>query len=103
LFYKDDYIKARLPMMPVIKGDKSTLNQIIIYSWLLVGISLALLVSAQVGLIYMIIALASGGLFLLKTYKAKRRMDEKNYRGLFGYSILYLFVLFAAIIIDGLI
>lgn len=103
LVYKDDYRVANLPMMPVVKGDNSTFKQIIIYSWLLVGSSLFMLINQNLGLFYLFAAVLLGALFLLKTFKANRVRTEKEIKGLFGYSILYLFLLFAVIIADGVI
>jgi protoheme IX farnesyltransferase len=103
LFYKDDYKKAKLPMMPVVSGDKSTLNQIFIYSWILVASSFAIFVSYKISVVYGIIALILGAIFMIKSYQAKKEMTESRYRGLFGYSILYLMILFTVIIIDGII
>jgi heme O synthase-like polyprenyltransferase len=50
--------------------------------------------------IYLAVALIAGFMFLKKSYKAKREPTEKQFRGLFGYSILYLFALFFTIIIE---
>ena len=103
LFYKDDYKKAKLPMMPIVNGDKNTLNQILIYSWILVASSLAIFVSYKISIIYGITALILGIIFLTKSYQAKREMTETRYRSLFGFSIIYLLVLFFVIIVDGMI
>jgi len=103
LFYKDDYKASQLPMMPVVKGDASTLIQINIYTWILVVASLLLLVSGKIGWIYLTAAVIFGIFFIIKSYLAKKAMTEIIYRRLFGYSISYLFLLFGAIIIDGLI
>ncbi len=101
LFYQDDYVKAQLPMMPVIRGTRSTLKQIVAYTWMLVGISLALFISPQMGIIYGLVSSLAGLLFLKKSYDALRYRTERYFRGLFGYSIVYLFVLFIAVIVDG--
>ncbi len=103
LVYKDDYRVANLPMMPVVKGDDSTFQQIILYSWLLVGVSFLLVVNASISWIYLLIAGTLGWQFIRKSYAAGRSREVKAIRGLFGYSIIYLFGLFAAIAIDGLI
>jgi protoheme IX farnesyltransferase len=103
LFYKDDYKAAGLPMMPVIKGNDSTLNQILVYTWVLVVISFAVLISDQISIVYGLIAAVLGILFLRKSYQARRLKTESQYKGLFGYSIVYLFVLFIVIMVDGLI
>ena len=100
LFCKDDYNKAKLPMMPVVRGDKTTLKQILIYSFLLFAVSLSLLAFGA-GWFYLTIALLLGVILIKKSFMAMRTGSEKLFKGLFGYSILYLFGLFTAIVIDG--
>ncbi len=103
LVYKDDYRLAKLPMMPVVKGDDSTYKQILIYTWLLVVASLALVINEQLGWVYILLAAALGMLYLQKTYQVMKNRTEPQLKGLFGYSIIYLFGLFAVIIADSLI
>jgi len=103
LVYKEDYRVANLPMMPVVKGDNSTFRQIIIYSWLLVSSSFLMLINSGMGFIYIFAALILGAIFISKTFKANKSRAEKEIKGLFGYSIIYLFFLFAVIVIDGII
>ena len=88
-------------MLPVIKGDDTTLQLIVAYSFLLVISSLLLFVF-QAGWFYLIVALIIGVRFILKSLKAHKYRTEKNYRALFGYSIAYLFVLFITIVLDDL-
>jgi protoheme IX farnesyltransferase len=101
LFYKDDYIKSKLPMMPVIKGDEITLRQILVYSVVLVLTSLTLMLTGS-GWIYLIAALYLGYQFIKRSVIAGRSRKEKDYRRLFGYSIVYLFALFFALVLDSL-
>ena len=103
LVYKDDYRIANLPMMPVVKGDNSTFRQIIIYSWLLVGSSLLILLNEKIGILYLISAILLAIFFMTKIYRANRIRTEKEIKGLFGYSIIYLFSLFVVIVADGLV
>ena len=103
LVYKDDYRVAQLPMMPVVKGDDSTFRQIIIYSWLLVISSFFMVLNTQIGPLYIISAMLLGYLFIKKSRKASIIRSEREIRGLFGYSIIYLFALFIVIVIDGII
>jgi len=103
LVYKDDYKVAQLPMMPIVKGDDSTFKQIIVYSWLLVISSFFMIINADIGFIYLIAALILGYVFLRKSSKASKIRSEREIRGLFGYSIIYLFALFAVIVIDGIV
>lgn len=100
LFCKDDYYKAELPMMPVVKGDHSTLKQILAYSVVLFLISMSLLAFGA-GWFYFVAAMLLGYLLIKKAYKAFKDPSEKIVKGLFGYSIIYLFALFVAVIVDS--
>ncbi|HNO09584.1 MAG TPA: UbiA family prenyltransferase, partial [bacterium] len=102
LFCKNDYIKAKLPMMPVVKGDDSTLRQMFYYSLVLVVTTLALIFFKS-GWIYAVTAIILGFFFVKKAYDAMKYKTEKIIRGLFGYSIVYLFALFLAMIVDSLV
>ena len=99
LFYKGDYEKSGLPMMPVVKGEKDTLRYIMVYSVALVIISLVLFFFNG-GWLYLPAALIMGYFFLKKSMNAVRNHTDKDYKSLFGFSIVYLFTLFSAIIID---
>ena len=99
-FRTDDYKKSGLPMLPVVKGVDFTMKQILLYTVILVvaTISLYWVYSSW---IYLTVAIVAGYLFLKKSYKAKQDQSVKQLRGLFGYSILYLFALFFTIIIES--
>ena len=99
LFCKDDYVKAKLPMMPVVRGVDSTLKQILYYTIVLVVVSW-LLVVFHSGIIYVGTSILCGGVFLYKAYLAMRDKHERSFRSLFAFSIIYLFALFASIIVD---
>ncbi len=100
LYCKDDYEKVDLPMMPVVKGDKKTINQIFFYTLVVVAVSLSLILF-RAGWFYFAVALVLGGLFIRKAAQLRQVPTEKSYRGMFGYSILYLFALFTAMMVDG--
>lgn len=98
---KDDYVKAKLPMLPVVKGEGETIRQILWYTVALIVTSLGLvLVGAQ--WLYVVVAIGLGALLLMKGIDAWRLRTTVSYRKLFGYSIIYLFGLFTAIIVDNL-
>ena len=99
LYCKDDYIKARLPMLPVVKGDSATMRQILVYSVVLVLVSLTVY-AAGARWFYIVSAVLLGSWLIRKGIAAARLRTEKSFRGLFGYSIIYLFALFSAMIID---
>jgi protoheme IX farnesyltransferase len=99
---KDDYIRADLPMLPVIKGETEALRQIFAYSLLLVAVTLALPFYGA-GLVYVVSAGVLGVMFVRKTVELRRQHADTALRGYFGFSILYLFGLFLALIIDTLV
>jgi protoheme IX farnesyltransferase len=99
LFYQDDYRASKLPMMPVIRGEDVTLKQIMVYSVILILVSLTLFF-VESGVFYLAVAVVSGAVFLHKAWRLQQNRSRQLMRGLFGYSIVYLFVLFAAIVAD---
>lgn len=102
LYCKEDYIKARLPMLPVIKGDDATFRQIMIYTYALILVSLALF-AVGAGWLYLLVAVGLGGYLVKKALVARRLKTVPAMRGLFGFSIVYLFGLFLALIADILV
>jgi len=99
LFIKDDYEKVGYPMLPVVKGDKATLDQILLYTILLVLVSLTPLLAGSRWL-YFASAIVLGAIFLKKAGTARRSRNPQDVRALFGYSIIYLFGIFAALAVD---
>ena len=100
--YKDDYRATKLPMLPVIRGDRVTLIQIVGYSIVLVGVTLALAWFGA-GWIYLVTAVMMGAVLLRRAVRSLHSGDIKEIRGLFRFSILYLFGLFGAIMLDALV
>jgi heme o synthase len=102
LFIKDDYEKVGYPMLPVVKGDKATLDQILVYTILLVLVSLTPIFAGSRWL-YLAAAIVLGAVFLKKAGTARRSQDRQDVRALFGYSIIYLFGICVALAVDRLI
>jgi len=107
LFVQSDYAKVGIPMMPVVRGHKSTRRQILAYSILLAPIAAAPWLIGGTGAIYGAAAIALSLAFLaLALPVAFRDPGEgdrmKPEKRLFGFSVLYLFVLFAALVADRL-
>ena len=107
LFVQTDYAKVGIPMLPVVAGETATRRQILLYSVILLPVSLAPWWIGGTGAIYGVAALALSGLFLALTLPvAFRRSVEgdkmRPEKRLFGYSVLYLFALFAALVADRL-
>jgi protoheme IX farnesyltransferase len=104
LRYRGDYAAAGVPMLPVVRGEAETARQIVLYSLVLVGVSLLLWPAAGMGLIYVTAAVGLGALFVM--YALRLRRDAANGRaaiGLFRYSISYLTLLFVAVALDALV
>src|SRR3954452_8409764 len=98
----DDYARAGVPMLPVVAGKAATTRQILIYSGLLVLASELPWVLGFAGTVYGAIAAICGALFLLLAGLLNRSpgADRRAAQRLFVFSIFYLFVLFAALLID---
>jgi len=101
LKFKDDYDKAELPMMPNKRGDSFTLNSILYYTLILVGVSLLPLL-INFSWVYLLTALILGSIFIQKSVMARKVRTNENYWGLFRYSILYLFIILLVLAFDGL-
>ena len=105
LFVQSDYAKAGIPMMPVVAGERSTRRQILAYAVILLLVSLAPWWFGGTGAIYGVAALTLSAFFVaLCVPVALRRAGEgdtmKPEKRLFAYSVLYLFALFAALVVD---
>src|SRR5580692_8559712 len=98
----DDYERAGVPMLPVTAGEAATRRQILIYSLILVPLALAPAFTGLGGVAYLAIAALGGIAFVslaARLFVSKDRADAKR---LFGFSIFYLFALFAALLVEHL-
>jgi protoheme IX farnesyltransferase len=103
LRFKGDYAAANVPMLPVVRGEAETGRQIVLYSLLLVAVSLLLLPAAGMGLIYLVAAVGLGAAFVWYAVRVLRNAtDGRAALGLFRYSISYLTLLFAAVAVDSI-
>jgi len=100
LYRAGDYAKAGLPMLTVVAGEAETRRQILIYTSLLVPLSFAPVVLGIAGIAYGAAAAVMGASFLLLAVRVLRERGGRAARLTFRFSILYLFVLFAALIIE---
>jgi len=107
LYKTEDYKKARIPMLPITSGIKTTKFNIFIYSIILFPIALSPYVFNFSGLFYLNLAMIMSGYYILLSYKLlkeKNSTKEKKLASkLFGYSILYLFMIFVFILTDKII
>jgi protoheme IX farnesyltransferase len=100
LYRTDDYARSGLPMLPVTHGAQFTRLHILLYTFLLVATTVLPTLIGMSGLIYLISALLLGGYFLWLAYKLYRGYSEPLARKTFRYSINYLALLFAALLVD---
>jgi len=106
LFRSDDYARAGVPMLPVVAGADETRKQILIYSLLLAPISLLPYFLQFAGVPYLIVALLSSTGFVLGAIKVFRTREgeaaDRAAKELFKFSLLYLFLLFATLLVESL-
>jgi protoheme IX farnesyltransferase len=100
LLIRRDYEAARVPMLPVVKGEAETARSIVAYSFVLVGISLLPFLSETLGLFYLGSALVLGLAFVALALVLRRQTTSANARRLFSFSLLYLALLFVAMALD---
>jgi protoheme IX farnesyltransferase len=106
LRYKQDYTDAGVPMLPVVRNNRTVGVQIILYAWALVASTLILIPVASMGLIYTFTAVLTGSWFIVESYRLYKQAlvgEISNPMRLFHGSISYLTLLFIAIAIDPLI
>jgi protoheme IX farnesyltransferase len=103
LYRSEDYKRANVPMLPIVGGIEGTKNQILLYTVALVLVSLLPLTFGDFGCIYGGIALGLGLGFIGGALKVKFSSIPKDSLRLFFYSIIYLFLLFTAMLMDRVI
>jgi protoheme IX farnesyltransferase len=102
LVKQKDYARAGVPMLPVVAGEPETRWQILVYSAMMVALSLLLTPLGAMGVIYLILAALLGAIFLRWAWAVWRRGDQAAIWGLYKYSLLYLALLFVAMVVDRL-
>ena len=104
MYIRDEYAEVGVPMLPVIAGDETTARQIWVYTLIMLPVTFLLVYPLQVnGAIYAGIALWLGGIFASKAWQLLQNPTDKQIaRGLFKYSILYLMLLCAGMVVDSL-
>jgi heme o synthase len=103
LRYVSEYRAAGIPMLPVVQGRRETARHILLYSLLLLSVSLLLFPVAGMGRLYLAASAVLGGVFVGYAVRVMRHGGARSSMGLFRYSITYLGLLFAAVAADQLI
>jgi protoheme IX farnesyltransferase len=104
LLRADEYARARLPMLPVVAGLDETRRQILLYCIVLAPVGMTPWLFGYAGAAYAATALVSGAAMVALAWRARRREGAPGRRAaqqLFAFSIVYLFVLFAALLVEG--
>ena len=99
--YKDDYEAAGVPMLPVVSGVEVTTRRMLLYTGVMVGVSLLLVPVASMSWIYLGAAIGLGAWFLWDTWRVYRRPEDAM--RLFTTSTVYLSALFASVMLDVLV
>ena len=102
LYRTEDYARAGIPMLPVVAGDRSTRRHIMLYTLILVPLGFAPWLAGFAGVLYGGIALVTGAIMLTLAWQVlnERHPAERASRNLFAFSILYLFLLFATLLVE---
>jgi protoheme IX farnesyltransferase len=103
LLIKRDYAAAGIPMLPVVRGERETARQIVLYTIALVAFTLAPALWGQFRLVYLVAAAALGATFLWLAWRLQRERTPRRAALLFHYSLAYLALLFVAMAIDSVI
>ena len=102
LLIRDSYAAARVPMLPVVRGERETLRQIVAYTLVLIAVTLLPFAWGTLGVAYAVSAVVLGGAFLALTLRLRRTPSRGRASLLFHYSLLYLALLFVAMAVDVL-
>ena len=104
VYRADEYARAGVPMLPVVRGMQSTLRQILIYSAVLAPVGMLPWFMGFGGVLYAVVSAAGGAAMVLLSWRLLRAPEEAERttcaKRLFGFSILYLFLLFAVLLIE---
>jgi protoheme IX farnesyltransferase len=101
LLIREDYAKAGVPMLPVVRGERETTKQIVLYSGVLVAVTAAPFLWGTLGVPYLVAALVLGAVFLAFALDLRRDPTPRRAALLFHFSLLYLALLFVAMAVDA--
>jgi protoheme IX farnesyltransferase len=101
--YRDDYARAGIPMLPVVRWTHAAARQIVVYSFVVVAVTLALVAVGSMGWVYLGAAIVLGALLVWQAIRLQRDASAERALKLFIFSNTYLALLFAAIAVDTLV
>ena len=100
LLMKGEYEKVGIPMMPVVRGERETRRQILLYTLLLYAVSQLPFCAGGFGGVYLVASMLLGGAFIAGAVVLYRRADRRSALRLYLYSLAYLALLFTAMVVD---
>jgi heme o synthase len=100
LLMKDEYARAGVPMLPVVRGEKETRRQILLYTVLLYAVSQLPFCAGAFGPTYLVCSVLLGACFIYGAYRLMRRPSRRTALRLYLYSLAYLALLFGAMVAD---
>ena len=100
LLMKDEYAKAGVPMLPVVRGEEETRFQIVLYTVLLLAVTILPFAGKLFGVVYFVAALVLGLAFVALALVLMRRRDRRSALRVYLSSLAYLALLFAAMVVD---
>ena len=100
LYRRKEYAKAGVPMLPVTHGERYTRRHVLLYTMFLFAVSLLPFFTYMSGMVYLASALVLGGVFLAHAARLYYRYSDRLSHATFRYSIVYLALLFAALLLD---
>jgi heme o synthase len=101
LLMKDEYAAVGVPMLPVVRGERETRRQILLYSVLLYGVTQLPFCAGGFGGIYLACSVVLGAAFIAAAVVLMRRADRRSALRLYLFSLAYLAALFAAMVVDA--
>jgi protoheme IX farnesyltransferase len=103
LLIEKDYARANVPMLPVVMGERETKKQILLYSLMLLAVTLILFAMRAMGYFYLVCAVILGGILIYMSIRLLLDQTRKWARTIFWYSNCYLAILFAVMVLDRVI
>jgi protoheme IX farnesyltransferase len=101
LLMKDEYARAGVPMLPVVRGERETRRQIVLYTFLLYAVTQLPFCAGGMGAVYLVSSVVLGGAFMWGSVVLYRRADRRSALRLYLFSLAYLALLFAAMVVDA--
>jgi protoheme IX farnesyltransferase len=101
LLMKDEYAKVGVPMMPVVRGERETRKQILLYTLLLYAVTQLPFCAGRFGTVYLVSSMVLGALFVGGAVRLQRRADRRAALSLYLFSLAYLALLFCSMVADA--